>query len=128
MNQGSEVILVVEDEEIMRCLINDILTRFGYEILLAADGMEAVEIYKAEHQRIALVILDLFMPKMSGDETFQELRQINPDIKALFSTGYSQNIKIQDLLKTGIKGLIPKPFSVTELIQSVRTTLNENKS
>jgi len=75
---GSESILVVDDEEILRSLMKDILENLGYGVVLASDGREAVEVYRNHQEGIDLVIVDMMMPKMGGRETFQELRRINP--------------------------------------------------
>src|SRR5262249_60322425 len=86
---GHETILVVDDEAIIRNLARTILQRYGYAVLLAEDGQQAVEIYRREQQRIALVILDLTMPRLSGRDTLRQLQQINPQGGALYSSGYS---------------------------------------
>jgi len=80
---GSESILVVDDEEILRDLMKDILRDLGYGVMLAPDGREAVDVYREHEDEIDLVIVDMVMPKMGGKETFQELRRINPEVKAL---------------------------------------------
>ncbi len=126
-NGGSETILVVDDEQMIRNLGRTILQRQGYEVLLAEDGQEAVEIYTREPQRIDLVILDLTMPRLSGRDTLRELRQINPDVPVLFASGYSAE-HMSDSEREGVLGFINKPYRPQELANTVRAALNKRKS
>ena len=92
----------------MRNLGRVILERHGYRVLLAEDGLEAFEIYRREQDRVALVILDLSMPRLSGRDTLRRLREANPRVRALFSSGYSAE---QANLSTepGVAGFVTKP-------------------
>jgi CheY-like chemotaxis protein len=121
---GNEMILVVDDEEPIRALTKDIFESYGYQVLLAEDGGEAAVIYEERKDEISLVILDMVMPKMGGRETFLKLKEINPTVKALLSTGYSQNGKAQEILNSGVLGFIQKPYHVNELLSKVRGVLD----
>lgn len=121
---GNELILVVDDEESVRSLAKDILESHGYTVMLAEHGEEAIEIYKARGGDIAIVILDMIMPTMGGRETFLELKELDPKVKALLSTGYSPNGKARDILESGVMGFIQKPYHVNALLSRVRSVLD----
>jgi two-component system, cell cycle sensor histidine kinase and response regulator CckA len=122
---GKETILIVEDEEMLRSLVREILVRAGYEVIEAVDGEEGVTVYREHHQRINLVLLDFGLPKMAGDEVFAELRRIRPDVRAIFSTGYVKKDKTDQLLALGAQGVVHKPFTVTEMLATIRRVLDE---
>ncbi|RJP14857.1 MAG: PAS domain S-box protein [Candidatus Abyssobacteria bacterium SURF_5] len=121
---GNEIILIVDDEAAIRSLAKDALEGKGYKVLLAEDGKEAIEVYRESFADIALVILDMVMPKMGGRETFLKMQEINPGIKALLSTGYSQNGKAKEILDCGVFGFIQKPYQVNKLLSKVRNVLD----
>ena len=122
--RGSETILIVDDEELIRELGADILEDGGYKILLASNGEEAIQIYRKKRKKIALVILDMIMPGLGGKETFLKLKAINPKIKVLLSSGYSTNEGVGEILKEGVGGFIQKPYRDEELIGKVREILD----
>lgn len=121
---GKETILVVEDEEMLRSLVREILTRAGYEVMEAVDGEEGVNVYREHHGRIKLVLLDYGLPKLAGDEVFAELRKIRPDVRAVFSTGYVKKEKTDQLIALGALGVVHKPFTVTEMLATIRRVLD----
>ena len=125
---GSELILVVDDEEALRSLAREMLEAFGYRVLLAQNGEEAVKIYAEHGNEIDLAILDMVMPKMGGRETFLKLKELNPKVKALLSTGYSRDGRAQAILRSGVKGFIQKPYQVYELLAEVRKVLDAKAS
>jgi two-component system cell cycle sensor histidine kinase/response regulator CckA len=122
---GSETILLVDDEEIIRDVGEATLTRFGYTVLTAADGDTAVERYRREQERIDLVILDLVMPKMSGKRCLEALIRINPNVKVVVASGFSETVSRAEVLKAGAKGFIGKPYEVNKLLSAVREVLDE---
>src|SRR5262249_15513187 len=85
---GTETILVVDDEETLRYLAKDLLEAYGYNVMLAADGQEALELFLRYKEKIDLVLLDMVMPRMSGRELYHKLLEINPAVKVVLSTGY----------------------------------------
>ena len=123
--QGSETILVVDDEETIIDISRKILESLGYRVLTAHGGEEAVTIYRKRMDEIDLVILDMIMPDMSGGETYEVLKTINSYIKVLLSSGYSLSGQAQDIMNKGCQGFIQKPFSVTTLSRKVRDVLND---
>jgi PAS domain S-box-containing protein len=116
---GKGKILVMDDEEMVREVLGRLLVRLGYEVEFAADGGEAVEIFTQAHgsgQVFAAVILDLTVPGgMGGKETLEKLLQIDPQVKALVSSGYSDDPIMADFQKYGFSGVIAKPYKISEL-------------
>jgi two-component system cell cycle sensor histidine kinase/response regulator CckA len=124
MAGGHETILVVDDEEAIRQVAADILGSYGYRVRLANDGTEGVALFKREPGAIDMVLLDMVMPRQGGRETFLQLQKIDPTVRVLFSTGYSQNEKVNEIMALGIRGFIQKPYQVRDLLAKVRDVLD----
>jgi PAS domain S-box-containing protein len=124
MAKGDELVLVVDDEDIIRNLCRDILSMLGYRVLLAENGRVATDLYRQRADEIALVIIDMIMPKMGGLETFLKLKEINPKVKAILSTGYSQTGRAQEILSQGVHGFVQKPYAIDELAKAIRKALD----
>lgn len=121
---GTETILLVDDEEMIIDVGMDILKIIGYKVLVARGGQEAIEIYKKNEEQVDLIILDMIMPDMSGPETCRILREIKTDLKIIFSSGYSMNGNVKDIMNEGgCAGFIQKPYKVRELSQKIREVL-----
>jgi len=108
-------ILIVDDEKVVLEVGAKILKRLGYDVLQATNGSDAIEMYRAHSDRIDLVVLDVIMPGMSGAETFEELKRINPDVKVLLSSGYSLEGQAKRIMERGCDGFIQKPFNLQAL-------------
>jgi CheY-like chemotaxis protein len=119
MPTGGGLVLLVDDETIIIDIGQQMIERLGYKVLTAGNGEEALRIYAEHGEKIDVVILDLIMPGMSGDETFDRLINAYPEIRIILSSGYSINGKISGMLARGAVGFIQKPFSMTELAQSL---------
>jgi PAS domain S-box-containing protein len=119
---GSETILVVDDEQTIRSLVADLLGARGYRVLQAAHGREALEIYGREP--VDLVILDMMMPEMGGRETFVRLREMNPEVCTILSTGYAQDERARELLSMGVRAFVQKPYRADDLAAAVRGVLD----
>jgi PAS domain S-box-containing protein len=122
---GSETILLIEDEELLREIVQSTLESTGYKVLIATNGQEAVEIYRKQYTDIALVLSDMGLPKLAGIDVYAQLRGINPKIKIIFASGFMSLETKSELLKEGAKGFIMKPYSIHEILQMVREVLNE---
>jgi PAS domain S-box-containing protein len=122
--KGNELILVVDDEDSIRALAKDILENYGYRVIVAENGEEAVRIYQELLDQIDLTILDMIMPRMNGRETFLNLKKLNPAVRTLLSTGYSQNGKAKEILDSGVMGFLQKPYHAEALLSKVRTVLD----
>ena len=117
---GSETILLVDDEEMIIDVGAQILKKLGYEVVTARHGKEALEVYRQNSQRVAIVILDLIMPQMSGGETYDKLKEMDPNLKVLLSSGYSVDGQATDILNRGCDGFIQKPFTLKNLSEKLR--------
>jgi DNA-binding response OmpR family regulator len=114
-------VLVVDDEETVRALARHMLQQMGFTVLTAADGREAVELFRSEGERIRLVLLDMTMPHLDGEETFREMRRIRGNVRAVLSSGYSEQMATSRL--AGLAGFIQKPYRFEELAAVVRKAL-----
>ena len=112
-------ILVIDDEEPVREAVTDILEMEGLNVLTAANGQIGVELFRERAARIGLVLLDLSMPGMSGEETFVQLRQIDPNVRVILSSGYNQIEATQRFIGLGLAGFIQKPYDAETLIESI---------
>ena len=124
LSRGQGTVLLVDDEEMIIDVGKRMLDKLGYETLTAMNGTEALEIYKTRGNDISLVILDMVMPKVSGGETFDRLRQINPTIKVILCSGYSIDGQATEILERGCNAFIQKPFNLKTLSQHIRAVLN----
>jgi len=124
---GSETILLVDDEDIILKIIERFLKKMGYKVLIAKSGKEAIDTYKRNTARIDMVILDMVMPDMGGGETYDILKGVNPDIKALLSSGYSIYGEATEILEWGCDGFIQKPFNLEDLSQKLREILDKKQ-
>lgn len=115
LEHGHGQILLADDEEIIRLTSQDILETLGYTVLTAKNGLEAVEIFKANIENVDLVILDMIMPEMNGREAFHEIKKIRNDVNIIISSGFSKNEDLAELYNHGLSGFIKKPFRIDEL-------------
>jgi CheY-like chemotaxis protein len=123
--EGNETILLVDDEPMVRDLGTEILRGYGYKVVEAADGLEALEIFRHKRAEIDLVILDLLMPKLSGKETLARLRQLDSTLKILICSGYGSREPDSKLLDGDRQTpLVHKPFKPEELVYAVRKMLD----
>lgn len=122
--EGTGTILLVDDEELVLDVGVQLLKALGYTVLEAKGGREAVEIYRENKDRIDMVLLDMVMPGMGGGETYDRVKEINPNVKVLLSSGYSIDGQAEEILKRGCSGFIQKPFNMKELSRSVREILD----
>ena len=102
----------------------DLLRLLGYKVLIAGSGKEAIKIYAENGSQIDIVVLDMIMPDLSGAETYNKLKDMNPEIKALLSSGYSINARATEILDRGCNGFIQKPFNIKELSRKLREILD----
>ncbi len=113
--KGSGTVLLVDDEETVIGIGSEMLKELGFKVLTAMDGREGLEVFKQNEDSISLVILDLTMPHLDGEQTFRELRQIKPDIKVVMSSGYNEQEVTQKFLGKGLAGFIQKPYKLSTL-------------
>ena len=116
-------LLVVDDEDVVREVTQGMLEALGYEVLTAASGMEAIKLYAEQASQIALVLLDMAMPVMDGEKTLEQLRQLDPQTKVIFSSGYLDSGVAQRHSDRTAVGYIQKPYSVDLLELAVKKAL-----
>ena len=119
---GNETVLVVDDIESVRSFLNDALPLFGYSVICAEDGMDGLEKFRENKDRINVLLLDVVMPKLNGVELFKEINKAEPNIKALFMSGEKGSLdsyNLQDKIKC-----ISKPFEIMTLLREMRGVLD----
>ena len=124
---GNETILIVDDHETIWDFLIDALQQLGYTVLLAENGLDAVEIYEANPHQIDLVLLDMIMPKCGGHQTFTRLKAIDPEVKVLLSSGYVSENEVADLLSQGACGFLAKPHRLPVVVSEIRRILDAAK-
>jgi CheY-like chemotaxis protein len=124
LHGGTETILLAEDDEALKKLTGTVLKTYGYRMIVAEDGEDAVRKFLEHKDQVQLVILDMIMPKKSGKEAYDEIRKINPAIKTLFVSGYTADkIQKEGVIEEGIE-LMLKPVSPRDLLRKVRAVLD----
>jgi PAS domain S-box-containing protein len=127
LSKGKEDILLIDDEDMVLEATKRMLESLDYRVLAARSGKEGIDLYKANRDKIDIVILDMVMPKMSGGEVYERLREMNPMVKVLLSSGYSINSRAKEIVRKGCNGFIQKPFDIKVLSQKVREILSEEQ-
>ncbi len=125
--RGTETILLAEDDETVRTMTKAILEEFGYTVIAAVDGQDAINKYKENKDRIKLLLFDIIMPTKSGKEAYDEIRAIQPDIKILFQSGYAPDLVRQKVLLEGKMPVVFKPVTPNMLLKQVRSVLDQVK-
>jgi PAS domain S-box-containing protein len=120
VSKGSGTILLIDDEEMIIKVAEELLQELGYKVLVARNGQGAIKLYEQGPDKIDLVIMDLIMPGMGGGETFDRLKEIDPDAKVLLSSGYSINGQASEILERGCDGFIQKPFNINQLSEKIQ--------
>jgi CheY-like chemotaxis protein len=112
-------VLIVDDENIVRELIKGVLVEEGIEVLKAVDGYEAIKIFSQHSEEIDLVILDMIMPGIKGDEVLRELREIRSNVKILISSGFMSEDQREKLRKYKVDGFLDKPYKDKDVIAAI---------
>jgi PAS domain S-box-containing protein len=118
--QGSGKVLLVDDEETVRAVGKSMLEELGFEVVSAADGREALAQFRKHSEQIQLVLMDLTMPHLDGEQTFRELRRIVPDVKVIMTSGYNEQEVTQKFVGKGLSGFLQKPFRVSMLRDAIQ--------
>jgi len=125
ITRGAGTILLVDDEPDVLSVSKEILESLGYNVHTAKNGEEAINIYKKINDEIILVMLDMIMPGLSGNETFDRIKTINPSAKIILSSGYSLNDQAQQIMDKGCLCFIQKPFNITHISRKIREVLDK---
>jgi len=118
-----KLVLFVDDEPQIRELGASVLRSEGYEVLLAGDGQEAADLYRARHAELAAVVLDLTMPRLGGEETLRAMRAVSDRVPVLLSSGYSESEAGKRFADGGLAGFLHKPYTPRQLLDTVRTIM-----
>ncbi|MFN7144233.1 MAG: response regulator, partial [Myxococcota bacterium] len=121
--RATGTVLVADDEDIVRTLFAEHLRSIGFDVLLAADGAEAVDLLRADPARVTLVVLDRTMPRLSGEATFRELRRLRPDLPVILSSGNEDEAATRALFAEGLSATLKKPYRRHDLVRTVRRVL-----
>jgi DNA-binding NtrC family response regulator len=124
--EGSETILLVDDETIILNVGMELLESMGYQVLVAGNGKEAIDVFEKNQENIDMIILDTIMPEMGGNQTYEKLKEINPGIKVLLSSGYGIDDQAVQILANDCDGFIQKPFNLEDLSKSTRAILDKD--
>jgi DNA-binding response OmpR family regulator len=125
---GTETVLVAEDDPTIKNYIKYVLQDFGYKILTADDGDEAVKVFNENKDTVHLLLLDVMMPKKNGKEAYEAAKKVMPEIKVLFISGYSNSILEEKGLLVKGSSFVAKPVSPWDLLRKVRKTLDDTFS
>jgi CheY-like chemotaxis protein len=121
---GHGLVLLVDDEESIRSMGRRILERGGFEVVTAADGSEAVELFGRHRDRVRLVVLDMTMPHIDGEACFRELRRSDPNVKVIMTSGYNEQDVINRFVGKGLAGFVQKPYNASDLLTKVEEVLS----
>lgn len=117
------MILIIEDDEIMRNLLKTFLLGAGYQVICTVDGIEGVDAYETHRRNIQLVVSDLEMPNLNGAGAYRKIKAMNPDVKVIFVSGYIEPHLQRQLQSEGVQHFIRKPYSPDEILGAVREAL-----
>ncbi|MDA3838868.1 MAG: ATP-binding protein, partial [Candidatus Delongbacteria bacterium] len=120
---SAQKILIIDDEKMVLETTSEVLKSLKYIPIQAMSGIDGLELFKNEYENISLVILDMIMPQMDGEEIYRELKKIDPRVRVLISSGYSITGKIRSILDNGGRGFIQKPFNITNLSIKIKNIL-----
>jgi two-component system cell cycle sensor histidine kinase/response regulator CckA len=123
VNEADHTILVVEDEQLLLDLLKEMLEGEGYHVLTATDGNQAVSLYEKEQKSISLVLSDMGLPGLGGWEVLRQLKAINPDVKVILSSGFMDTKVREDMIQSGAKNFIQKPYLPDKVIQQIRDSI-----
>lgn len=118
-----KTILIVDDEDYLREILDEMLKELDYDTILASNGEEAVDIYEKNRSEIALVILDLNMPILNGKDTFIRLKKIYDSVKVLITTGYGKSDETVEILDMGARGVLSKPYDISDLEDKIASII-----
>ena len=125
--RGSGTVLVIDDEKGVRSTVRMILTPLGFDVLEASDGRQGVSVFAANADAIAVVLLDMTMPELSGEEVFRELRRIRPSVPVILSSGYNEVEATRRFTAKGLAGFLQKPYSAVDLTRKLSAAIEAKK-
>jgi PAS domain S-box-containing protein len=127
IRKGNETVLLVDDEENILQVTREMLQKMGYEVLVARNGGDALDVLRQGAERIDLMILDMIMPGLSGGKTFDLVKKVRRDLKVLLSSGYCINGEAEEIIRRGCDGFIQKPYTMNDLSKRIAAVLGEGR-
>ncbi|MEM7351688.1 MAG: response regulator [Acidobacteriota bacterium] len=124
--RGQGLVLVVDDELMVRMLAKRILEKFGFQVMTADDGRQAIEVFRPHAREFVAVLLDVTMPNLDGADAFRALRSMRPDLKVILSSGYDEGQATRQISRKELAGFLPKPYLPMDLIDLMRDILEES--
>lgn len=122
--ERTRCILVVDDEPMALVLTRQVLREAGWEVVTAQSGLECLELVRAQPGRFDLVVLDLTMPEMDGEETFQRLRDLDPNVRVVLNTGFIEQHRLERMMAAGLAGFLRRPYAPDEVVAQIRAILD----
>jgi len=124
VSPGKRTILLVEDDEALRTTIQEVLERIlGYTVWVARDGLEGIEVFQENLDRVDLILMDASMPRMNGAEAFERIKELRPGAKAILSSGFSEDLGGAEARAHGFLGFLKKPYTLRELAGAIEKAL-----
>lgn len=123
VSEGSQTVLIVDDEEMVRSIATQMLEKLGYNVVAASSGAEAVEIFEQDPGKFDLVVLDMVMPGIDGSKVFDKIKELDSSIKCILSSGYSRDSQANAIMKRGCDAFIQKPFRLQDLSQLIESLI-----
>jgi len=124
ISRGEGMVLVVDDDAVVRGMAEDILKIAGYTVLTAENGLDGVEKYRRHQSELKAVLLDMAMPVMSGREAFAEMKKINPDVKVILASGFRKDDRVEEVLALGVKDFLQKPYTLAGLTLAMKKVID----
>jgi len=122
-----EYILVADDEDSIREITSSILETYGYKVLSASDGSEAIALYAQNKDKIKVVLMDMMMPVMDGQTSIQAIRKINPQIRIIAASGLAEKDKLETIANIQVQAFLPKPYTAERLLRTIHEVSNTKK-
>jgi two-component system cell cycle sensor histidine kinase/response regulator CckA len=120
---GGGVVLVVDDEVVVRTVCRQMLEHLGFRVLMADDGAQGLEMFREHAEEIVVVILDMTMPKLNGEETFREMRRLDPNARVVLMSGYNEQEATNRFAGKGLAGFLQKPFQLAVLREKLQAVI-----
>jgi DNA-binding response OmpR family regulator len=121
---GRGTVLVVEDEQLMLRLLEKFLSQQGYQVLVASDGEEAIDVYRLHKLEINVVLLDVGLPKLTGWDVLLKMKEENPDVRVVIATGYLAPKMKTEMLRVAVKNFVDKPYVLDELVETIQSLID----
>jgi CheY-like chemotaxis protein len=121
---GGGTILIVEDEQLMLRLVEKVLLQHGYQVLVASDGEEAIEVYRRHKLEIDVVLLDVDLPKLTGWDVLLKMKEENPDVRVVIATGFLEPKMKTEMFRVTVKHFVDKPYMLDEVVETLQTLID----